>query len=134
MNLLENVEARTAELLPGCEVIYELEAKDILKALLRLTPNPVDLIRRRYQDFLEIHGVRPTASELHLERYPLRFVRPQFGSWLGFVKSEGGLGNTEESAFEQHRDFLEALEATPMEKSYKMAPSPCSTRTRFRDP
>ncbi|HEV8483775.1 MAG TPA: DUF3427 domain-containing protein, partial [Blastocatellia bacterium] len=119
LNLLERLEAGTAELPPGCEVTYELEAKDILKALLRIPADAVDLIRRRYKDFLEIHGVRPTAAELYLERYNPRAVRPQFGSWLGFVKSEGGLGS-EESAFEERRDFLAALEATPMEKSYKM--------------
>jgi len=121
LNLLEKLEAGTAELPPGCEVTYELEAINILKALMPPHPrDPAALLRRRYHDFLEIHGVRPTASELHFEGYNPRAVRPQFGSWLGFVKSEGGLGHAEESAFEELRDFLEALEATPMEKSYKM--------------
>jgi len=118
MNLLEKLEAGTAEIPPGCEVTYELEAKDILKALLRFDSG--DLLRRRYQDFLEIHGVRPTASELYLEGYRPRVVRPEFGSWLGFVKSEGGLAEVEERAFQESREFLEVLETRDMTKSYTM--------------
>jgi superfamily II DNA or RNA helicase/HKD family nuclease/diadenosine tetraphosphate (Ap4A) HIT family hydrolase len=120
MNLLESLDAGTAEIPPGCEVTYELEAKDILKALLRVTPDPVDLIRRRYQDFLEIHGVRPSASELYLEGYNPRAVRREFGSWLSFVKSEGGFAEMDERAFQESREFLEALETTEMARSYKM--------------
>lgn len=120
MNLLEKLEAGDFELPPGCEVTYELEAKNILKALLRVQHDPVDLIRRRYQDFVEIHGVRPTASELYLEGYNPRAVRRESGSWLGFVKSESGLTQIEEHAFQESREFLETLETTQMEKSYKM--------------
>lgn len=120
MNLLEKLEAGDFELPPGCEVTYEFEAKNILKALLRVQHDPVDLIRRRYQDFLEIHGVRPTASELYLEGYNPRAVRRESGSWLGFVKSEAGLAQIEEQAFQESREFLETLETTQMEKSYKM--------------
>ena len=120
MNLLEKLEGEDFELPPGCDVTYELESKNILRALLRVPHDPVDLIRRRYQDFLEIHGVRPTASELYLEGYNPRAVRQEFASWLGFVKSESGFTQIEESAFQESREFLETLEITQMEKSYKM--------------
>jgi superfamily II DNA or RNA helicase len=120
LNLLAALDAGTAELPPGCEVTYELEAKDILKGLLRLTGDAVELISRRCHDFLDIHGVRPTAAELYLEGYNPRALRRDFGSWLSFVKSEGGFTEEEERAFQHSREFLESLETTEMSKSYKM--------------
>jgi hypothetical protein len=47
-------------------------------------------------------------------------MRPAFGSWLGFVKSEDGLSSAENEAYQTAKPFLEALETTEMSKSYKM--------------
>jgi hypothetical protein len=47
-------------------------------------------------------------------------MRPRHGSWLGFIAAMRGLGEEQSRAFERHRGFLEALEATPMTRSYKM--------------
>lgn len=68
---------------PGCEVTYELKAIEILKSLLRArTP---DALRAFYEDFRERHGIRPSATETFHEGYLPGSVRPQFGSWFGFV-------------------------------------------------
>jgi len=120
LNLLERVEAGTADLPPGCEVTYDLETKNILRALLRTTGSATELLTRRYQDFRDTIGVRPTAAEMYREGYNPRAMRPAFGSWLGFVNSQTGLSAEESTALEEMQSFLTALENTAMVKSYKM--------------
>lgn len=120
LNLLERVDADTVTLPPGCEVTYELEAKNILRALLRTSGSAMELLTRRYRDFRDTFGVRPTAAEMFREGYNPRVMRTGFGSWLGFVRSESGLSAADEKALGEMREFLAALEITPMVKSYKM--------------
>ena len=119
-NLLERIDAGTAELPPGCEVTYDLEVKDILRSLLRQGGSAAETLKRRYEDFLETLGARPTAVELFREGYNPRALRSAFGSWFGFVRSQSGLAAEEERAYDGIRPFLEALETTEMSKSYKM--------------
>jgi superfamily II DNA or RNA helicase/HKD family nuclease len=119
-NLLERLEAGTAELPPGCEVTYELEVKDILRSLLRQGESAADTLKRRYDDFVETFGTRPTALELFQEGYNPRVVRKAYGSWLGFVKAQSGLTSIENSAFDVLTPFLDNLETTEMSRSYKM--------------
>lgn len=120
LNLLERLDTDAMTLPPGCEVTYELEAKNILLALLRTSGSAAELLTRRYRDFRDTFGVRPTAAEVFREGYNPRVMRPSFGSWLGFVASESGLSAAEAKAFEEMRTFLAALESTSMTKSYKM--------------
>ncbi len=120
LNLLERLDNGTAELPSGCEVTYELEVKDIFRSLLSRNDSAVELLKRRYQDFRDTLGVRPTAAELFREGYNPRAMRPPFGSWLGFVKAQDGLSAEESAAFEELKDFLTVLETTEMSRSYKM--------------
>lgn len=120
LNLLERLETGTAELPPGCEVTYELEVKDIFRSLLSRSDSAVELLKRRYQDFRETLGVRPTAAEMFREGYNPRAMHTAFGSWLGFVKTQGGLSADENTAYQEVHEFLTALETTEMSRSYKM--------------
>lgn len=119
-NLIMRLDSGTAELPPGCEVTYELEVKDILRSLLRVGGAEPDILKTRYQDFLETFGVRPLAVELLEEGYNPHAMRKGFGSWLGFVNAQGGLSNSEQAAFSALSSFLENLETTEMSKSFKM--------------
>jgi superfamily II DNA or RNA helicase/HKD family nuclease/diadenosine tetraphosphate (Ap4A) HIT family hydrolase len=120
LNLLEQLDAGTAELPPGCEVTYDLEVKNIFRSLLSRSESAVELLKRRYQDFRDTLGVRPTAAEMFREGYNPRAMRVTFGSWFGFVKAQGGLSHEEETAYQEAQGFLTALESTEMAKSYKM--------------
>lgn len=103
---------------PGCEVTYELEAVEILKSLLRArTP---DALRAFYEDFRDRHGIRPSATETFHEGYLPGSVRPQFGSWFGFVAAMQDLPPAEADTAREFQSFLEALEITPMTRSFKM--------------
>ena len=119
-NLLERIQAGTAELPAGCSVTYDLGAIDILRGLLRLGKPPSEALKTYVQDFLDLHGVRPTALEAHRDGYSPRSVRQNFGSWHGFLSSINTLSKAEENARAAASAFLEALEITPMVKSYKM--------------
>jgi len=117
---LERVASLTFGLPPGCEVTYDLEALDILKQLTGGHRNPVEALSDYFAEFVEIHGVRPRAVQAFHDGFNPRAARRQFGSWLGFVKSQGGLSGEGVAAFEAAQEFFEHLEKTPMEKSYKM--------------
>ncbi len=116
---LEQVQAGTAALPPGCEVTYDLAAINILRSLLRI-PKDDDALSAYYLDFRERHGTRPTALEAHHDGYAPRATRTAYGSWLGFVASMGDLTVDQSAAHEHGRAFLTQLEATPMTKSFKM--------------
>jgi superfamily II DNA or RNA helicase len=108
-----------AELPLGCSVQYELEALEILEQLAQL-PKGADQVAAWYRSFEELHGRRPLASEAYHEGYDPKRVRQSFGGWPGFVHAQGGLDAPSARAFEAHRPFLEALERTPMTRSFKM--------------
>jgi superfamily II DNA or RNA helicase len=81
---LNALQAGELELPPGCSVTYELEAIEILRALLR-KPAQHEALEYYYRDFVERHGVRPRAAEAYHEGYNPRGTRRYHGSWLNFV-------------------------------------------------
>jgi hypothetical protein len=114
---LDRLQKGELELPPGCEITYELEAVNILRALLRIPKEP-EALKAWYESFRERHEARPTALEVHHAGYAPRSVAKTYGSWLGFVKSMGDA--TTVFAGSPAGDFLKHLEITPMTKSYKM--------------
>ena len=116
---LERLERGELELPAGCSVTYDLEALNILKSLAKPTAG-AEAMAIWYRSFREQQGERPTAAEAWHAGYDPKSVRRSFGSWLGFVNAEGDLTNQQTEAFTAHREFLDALEVTPMTKSYKM--------------
>jgi len=116
---LDQVAAGTLELPPGCQVTYELETIDILRGLLR-TPKAGEALRFYYEDFVQRHGQRPTATEAFHDGYNPGSTRKGYGSWLGFVGSMGGLTEDQDRVFQRQRALLDDIETTSMTKSYKM--------------
>jgi superfamily II DNA or RNA helicase/diadenosine tetraphosphate (Ap4A) HIT family hydrolase len=119
--LLERLQAGTADLPPGCEVTYELETINILRSLLR-EPKGGDVVRSYYETFRDLHDRRPTASEALHDGYSPRAVSKGYGSWLRFVESMGGIPGAADLLDTSGATglFLEQLETTPMTRSYKM--------------
>ena len=118
LNALASLESGQFALPPGCEVTYDVEAVNILKALIG-RPGP-DVVKTRYRDFEELNGVRPSAVEMYHEGYSPRSVRSEHGSWLRFVQQMGGLDASQQAALDEAGGFLDILETTAMTKSYKM--------------
>jgi superfamily II DNA or RNA helicase/diadenosine tetraphosphate (Ap4A) HIT family hydrolase/HKD family nuclease len=116
---LDSLEAGTLELPPGCSVTYDLEAKDILRALLRI-PARGEALRAYYLDFRERHGIRPQAVEADHDGHDPKSVRPAHPSWIAFVRTMGDLSPAQAAVHEKLGAFFDVLETTPMTKSYKM--------------
>jgi hypothetical protein len=119
LNLLERLENHTQGLPPGCEVTYELETVNILRALLR-GGSQEEAFERYYRDFRTVHGVRPSAVEAYQDGYNPRSVRARWGSWTQFVDAMGDLSAEHKRALEDHRGLVASLDTTEMVKSYKM--------------
>lgn len=117
---MEQVLSGSFELPPGCEVTYDLKAVDIIRGLLNITFRGAETLQLFYEDFREREGVRPTASEVFHAGYNPGTVRQSSGSWLSFVKDQGGLDPAQQLTRAKFEDFLLALEKTPMTKGYKM--------------
>jgi hypothetical protein len=116
MRILEKGEIELPE---GCSITYELETMDIIRSLLRTRAGD-DAIIAFYDDFKERHGFRPTAIELFHSGYNPRALKKSHESWLGFVHSMGDLNSEVANLTNGAAEFLEALDSTPMTKSFKM--------------
>lgn len=117
---LEQLDAGTFELPPGCTVTYDLEAKDILRALIPQAPAGQRL-EAYYREFRDISGVRPLASQALLDGFSPRSTRRSgLGTWLDFVAMMGDLDETEKAVFDANEHFFRQLEVTRMTRSYKM--------------
>ena len=116
---LERLDDKDLELPEGCEITYDLEAKNIVAALLRTRASD-DAIITFYQDYLNRNGERPTAGEVLRSGYNPRSLTGSFGSWCGFVQTSNGFSVQQNDAYQAATDFLQAIESTKMTKSYKM--------------
>lgn len=116
---LERMRQEELTLPAGCAVTYELEAINILKSLLS-KGKKADRLRQHYQDFLALEEQRPTALQVYQDGFDPRAAKASFGSWLGFVKEMGGLDTAERQAWAMNKDFLDRMETTPVNASYKL--------------
>jgi hypothetical protein len=114
---LDRFEARRLDFPAGCEVTYDLQALDILRALIR-QPRDGEELAAFYRDFRDRHGARPTASEVQGAGF--NPGRTGQAGWIGFVSAMGDLTAPEETAWRTHKDVLDEIETTRMTRSYKM--------------
>ncbi len=117
--LLDLIAKEEVEFPPGCEVTYDLEAIQMLKALVRSTAAS-EVFTAYYIDYRDRKGQRPMAVEAFHEGYSPKAMRSRHGSWLRFVDSMGDLDAQGSAVLEAHEGFLTALEKTQMTKSFKM--------------
>lgn len=119
LRALDLLQAGNFELPAGCSVTYELEATNILRALLQ-PPAATQQLQAYYQDFREANGYRPSATEVFHDGYDPKSARTSHGSWFNFVQAMGDLSTSQTQALSALDGFLKALETTPMSKCFKM--------------
>lgn len=101
---LDSASAGDLALPPGCEVTYDLEALDFLRAMLKQRSG-ADEAEAWYLDFRAKGGERPTAAEFaHAGFHP---GRTGHGSWFDFVRD---LGDAVVDAAQFHKSLLQQLE------------------------
>jgi superfamily II DNA or RNA helicase/diadenosine tetraphosphate (Ap4A) HIT family hydrolase/HKD family nuclease len=101
----------------GCLLELELEAKALMLSLLPRAGSAVAEAYRSMRDELER---RPSPSELFHHGYLPRTLAAEFGSWFGFVARQGDLTADEQAVAGAFGSWLEMLETTSLNKSYKM--------------
>jgi superfamily II DNA or RNA helicase len=102
----------------GCEITYDLEALDILEGLLRPPSRGSEILKAYYCDFRDRIGIRPLALETFNEGYNPK--KTGSDRWMLFVREMGDLSGDLLEAYQENQHFLDAIEATPMSKSFKM--------------
>lgn len=107
----------TPNLPDGCLVDVELEAKDLIRQFIPTGPSQAIEAYRAMRDEL---GRRPTILEVFNQGFLPRVIAARDGSWFEFCRIEGDLNQIEAIVCEKFADWLKMLEATAMNKSYKM--------------
>src|SRR5262249_25587683 len=105
------LEGTELQVLPaGCSVDVELEAKELLSRLFRVSG--IDEVERAYRELALERGVhddleaRPTAGELQRMEYLPSRLRDRHGSWFEFVRGEGHLSKAALSVLDVAVGFL----------------------------
>ena len=112
---LQDAARREATVLPpGCSVDIELEAIELLAAM--LPRGETNALVRTFRELVEARGTRPTAGEL----YRLGLNPRVRGGWFAFVETQDQLQPEERAAWQQAGAFLTDLDTTPMSKCFKM--------------
>lgn len=107
----------TPDLPEGCLLDLEVEAKELM---LRLVPNTGSAVVEAYRSMRDELGRRPSPSELFHHGYLPRTLAARFGSWFGFISEQSDLTTDERLVFDSFASWLAMLEATNLNKSYKM--------------
>jgi superfamily II DNA or RNA helicase/diadenosine tetraphosphate (Ap4A) HIT family hydrolase/HKD family nuclease len=107
----------TPDLPDGCLLDLEVEAKELM---LRLVPNTGSAVVEAYRSMRDELGRRPSPSELYHHSYLPRTLAARFGSWFGFISEQDDLTEAERQVFTSFESWLAMLEATNLNKSYKM--------------
>ena len=108
----------TPDLPEGCLLDLEVEAKELM---LRLVPNTGSAVVEAYRSMRDELGRRPSPSELFHHGYLPRTLAARFGSWFGFIsEQDNDLTSDERLVFASFDSWLAMLEATNLNKSYKM--------------
>jgi superfamily II DNA or RNA helicase/diadenosine tetraphosphate (Ap4A) HIT family hydrolase/SOS-response transcriptional repressor LexA len=101
----------------GCLLDLEVEAKELM---LRLLPNTGSAVVEAYRSMRDELGRRPSPNELFHHGYLPRTLAARFGSWFGFISEENDLSESERQVFTSFESWFAMLEATNLNKSYKM--------------
>jgi superfamily II DNA or RNA helicase/diadenosine tetraphosphate (Ap4A) HIT family hydrolase/HKD family nuclease/SOS-response transcriptional repressor LexA len=116
-SLKDWLNGKPADLPAGCLLDVEVDAKDMLKQFLPTGRNAGIEGYRAIRDDL---GRRPTALEVFSRGFLPRTICAAEGSWFGFAEAEGDLDDTQRGVVAEFGDWLNTVETTSLNKSYKM--------------
>ncbi|MBU8907676.1 DEAD/DEAH box helicase family protein [Desertibacillus haloalkaliphilus] len=105
----------------SCVLDLDVKAIDLLKELARKKQPRKERLRQAYIELKQELGRRPTYLELHLHgNVESRAYRQDFKSYVGFLHWAKELSDQEKDVYQHHTDWLQEVERTGMNKSYKM--------------
>lgn len=114
-------DAEALQLPDNCSFHLDLQVVDLLTEMKKKrAPRKQQLVDAFYELKIGL-GHRPTYLEFHLKaNADSRAIRQEFGSYVGFLAYAEELNVQERSAFEQHKEWIQEVCRTGMNKSYKM--------------
>ncbi len=105
----------------GCEIHLDFQVIDLLARLRRRMTPRRERLKEAYINLKHESGHRPTYLEFHLKSgLDSQWIRREYGSYIGFLSALEELDSREQRAFEQGQGWLETVERTLMQRSYKM--------------
>ena len=113
---------QTVPVLPdGCEVDFDLEAKNLLIEMSKKKmPRKEQLLQSYYQVKADL-GRRPTYLDMHMYgSEDSKLFKQEFKSYFSFLDWADELTEEERRIVETYSDWLYEVERTGMSKSYKM--------------
>jgi SOS-response transcriptional repressor LexA len=113
-NFTEQVRSDSLELPPGCFANYDLRFIEFLENLIPGNPG------EEYENLKAGLGRRPTAAEAYRAGLSMTKLRKEGGHWWAFLEGRGDLAEAEARCVAAHGDFLQEVETTAMNKSFKM--------------
>lgn len=119
--LREFLDEAEPELPPGCSLHVAIEAKqDLVRLLGSGGRNEAERVYRELRAMRD-EDDRPTIVDLYFQggQHP-GSLRETHGGWFRFVSAEGDLRDSELRVLEAAGEWLDELETTRMEKSFKM--------------
>ncbi|WP_114571248.1 DEAD/DEAH box helicase family protein [Exiguobacterium flavidum] len=104
----------------GCAVHFDVEAMDVIRRMRQPNQRKYRLLEN-YEQLKTDLGRRPSYVEIgRLSTVPSVGYRQEWGSYIGFLETQGELTQEEVDLFEANRGLLEVIEKTVMTRSYKM--------------
>ncbi len=105
----------------GCEVHFELEAKQLLEELAKKKMPRKEMLKSSYQQVKLELGRRPSYLEVHMNgSVDSRLYKQEFKTYITFLQWVGELSEQESQTFLRYEDWFIEVERTRMDKSYKM--------------
>ena len=107
--------------IPNCIVEFELQAKQLLEELMKKRMPRKEKLLESYQLVKMDLGHRPTYLELHkMGTEDSKAYKQEYKSYVGFLAAYGELNEEESQLFLKYQPWVEEIEKTLMNRSYKM--------------
>lgn len=105
----------------NCFIDFEMEVIQLLDEIRKKRQPRKEQLRQAYFELKQELGKRPTYLELHLYgNADTNNYKQEFKSYAGFLYWANELHETEEDVFKAYETWLQEVERTGMNKSYKM--------------
>ncbi len=115
---LEKIRTGTLDLPEGCSIEIELEAIDLLQAMVR--DRPSDMLVYEYLGFRDANGHRPSAAELFAAGVGFAPIKQGHESWFHFVDAQGDLKAEERRVSARHSAWFRDLLCMRQKKAFRM--------------
>ncbi len=115
------IKAIQSSLPDNCELHLETDVINLIEEMTKKHATYKQQIVMEFEKLKLELGKRPNYLEMHLQsRIVSSKIKQEFGSYIGLLHAAGNLNDSEEKVYQDYKSWLEEVESTGMNKSYKM--------------